>query len=401
MKSNRLITFLLLPALICILINCSQDNQTTNAPTSLPEPTFTPASVSNNPTPTESLPKPKATEPLPAPTATVMKSSTPSPTPTRIRKPTFTPVITDNATVLGTIKFQVEAQKVVTAAELGQSSIVGPSLIETEDGHYRLYIQARAEKNNENMSGVNILSLISDDGINWNYEPGIRISHGADSDVDAEAGEPGVYLGPDNKYHMAYTGRFMGKNKAGKDQKMHRVVFAMSEDGLTWTKLNQHYSDPENINDFASSAEVTIIDGEYVIYYTGQRNIIRATSNDGISWNREEIAFKTGHDSTMIKIDDTYYMFWNMPREMVYGRNPDTKQDVLFMALSSDGVHWSRDYYQLAIEKPDGSKLAAQEIQDPGAILIADGSLRIFLNDLGGKSIYSIKPMTTLPKLDP
>ena len=85
MKSNRLITFLLLPALICILINCSQDNQTTNAPTSLPEPTFTPASVSNNPTPTESLPKPKATEPLPAPTATVMKSSTPSPTPTRIR----------------------------------------------------------------------------------------------------------------------------------------------------------------------------------------------------------------------------------------------------------------------------------------------------------------------------
>ena len=103
----------------------------------------------------------------------------------------------------------------------------------------------------------------------------------------------------------------------------------------------------------------------------------------------------------MIKIDDTYYMFWNMPREMVYGRNPDTKQDVLFMALSSDGVHWSRDYYQLAIEKPDGSKLAAQEIQDPGAILIADGSLRIFLNDLGGKSIYSIKPMTTLPKLDP
>ena len=86
---------------------------------------------------------------------------------------------------------------------------------------------------------------------------------------------------------------------------------------------------------------------------------------------------------------------------MAYGRNADTKQDVLFMALSSDGVNWSRDYYQLVVEKPDGSELAAQEIQDPGAILISDGSLRIFLNDLGGKSIYSIKPTTTLPKLDP
>ena len=392
MNPNRLIQFLLLPALICILISCSQDNQTADIPTSLPEPTFTPTSVSNKPTPTESVPEP---------TVTAMKTSTPAPTPTRKRKPTFTPVITDNSTVVGTIKFQVESQKVVTAAELGQSSIVGPSLIETEAGHYRLYIQARAEKNNENMSGVNILSLISDDGINWDYEPGIRISHGGDSAVDSESGEPGVYLGPDNKYHMAYTGRFMGKNKAGKDQKMHRVVFAVSEDGLAWTKLNQHYSDPENINDFASSAEVTIIDGEYVIYYTGQRNIIRATSGDGLSWNRKEIAFRTGHDSTMVKIDGTYYMFWNMPPEMVYGHNPDTKQDILFMALSSDGVNWSRDYYQLVVEKPDGNELAAQEIQDPGAILISDGSLRIFLNDLGGKSIYSIKPMTTLPKLDP
>ena len=388
MNLNTILRLLLLPTLIFILISCGGNNQIADTPNPLPKPTFTPALPTNNTTTTEAYPTPRVTA---VPVS--------SPTPTRKRKPTFTPVPTNNSTIIGTVKFQVESQTVISAAELGQASIVGPSLIRLKDESYRLYIQARADRDNENIDGVNIISLISTDGIHWNHEPGTRISHGNESDVDSEAGEPGVYLGLDGHYYMAYTGRFMGTNRAGKDQKMHRVVFAVSEDSLTWTKLNQHYSDPQNINDFASSADVTIVNGEHVIYYTGQRNIIRAASDDGLTWNREEIAFSAGHDSTMVKIDDTYYMFWTMPKELVYGSNADPHQDILFMALSNNGVNWPNDYYQLVVENPDGSEVDAQDIQDPGAILISDGSLRIFLNDLGGKNIYSIKPITTLPSL--
>ena len=316
---------------------------------------------------------------------------------------TDTPIATSAhviPTVVGTVKFQVDVQQVTTAEQLGQASIVGPSLIHLEDGRIRLYLQARANRDDINFDGVNIVSLISSDGTQWDVEPGIRISHGSESDVDSEAGEPGVYLGLDDKYHMAYTGRFMGINRQGKSQKMHRVVFAVSDDGLNWTKQNQHYADPENINDFASSADVTIVNGEYVIYYTGQRNIIRAMY-DGLTWVRQEIAFSAGHDSTMVKIDGAYYMFWMMPEALEYARNSDTKEDLLFMALSSDGVHWSKHYYRVIVEHADGSKVDAQNIQDPGAILLSDGSLRIFLNDFGGKNIFSIKPVAPLPKLTP
>ena len=252
---------------------------------------------------------------------------------------------------------------------------------------------------------MNIISLISASGTQWDFEHGIRIPHGGESDVDSEAGEPGVYLGLDGKYYMAYTGRFMGTSKGGKPQKMHRVVFAVSDDGLNWIKLNKHYADPKNINDFASSAGVTVINGEYVIYYTGQRNIIRATSQDGLTWTRQEIAISAGHDSTMVEYDGVYYMFAKMPEGLEYARKPDTELDNLVMAISRDGVNWFKDYYQVIVKNADGSQVDNPDLQNPAAILLPDGSLRIFLNsDRIGKlssSIYSIKPTETLPKLAP
>ena len=378
---------LLLPAFM-LLAGCGGGSQPTDTPTSLPIATFTPAPPTAIPTPTQ----------VPAtPTATLVATRTSTPTPIPASTTTATPTPMPTPTIVGTVRFQVDNLQVTTVAQLEQGSIVGPSLIRLKDGRYRLYLQSRADRSNENMDGVNIISLISTNGIQWDVEPGIRIPYGNESDVDSEAGEPGVYLGLDDKYHMAYTGRFMGINRQGKSQKMHRVVFAVSDDGLNWTKQNQHYADPENINDFASSADVTIVNGEYVIYYTGQRNIIRATY-DGLTWVRQEIAFSAGHDSTMIKIDGAYYMFWMMPEALEYTRNTDRGEDLLFMAVSRDGVNWSKNYYRVVVEHSDGSGIDARMIQDPGAILLSDGSLRIFLNDFGGKSIFSIKPVETLPK---
>ena len=255
---------------------------------------------------------------------------------------------------------------------------------------------------------MNIISLISASGTQWDFEHGIRIPHGGESDVDSEAGEPGVYLGLDGKYYMAYTGRFMGlrfdrQNPDGKLQKMHRVVFAVSDDGLTWTKLNKHFagSAVDSRTLFASSADVNIVNGQYVIYYTSGRKIIRATSQDGLTWVRQEVTFSAGHDSTMVKYDGVYYMFAKMPEGLAYARNPDTSLDLLVMAISQDGVNWSNNYYQVVVKNADGSEVTNENLQDPGAIILSDGSLRIFLNNDCGEGIYSIKPAATLPKLTP
>ena len=122
--------------------------------------------------------------------------------------------------VVGKINFQIDIEEVASASQLGQVSIVGPSIVHLEDGRYRLYIQGRADKTKEISEGVNIISMISTDGIDWEPEPGIRIHRGAqESDVDLEAGEPEVYLGRNGKYYMAYTGRFFGINRQGQSQK--------------------------------------------------------------------------------------------------------------------------------------------------------------------------------------
>ena len=137
------------------------------------------------------------------------------------------------------------------------------------------------------------------------------------------------------------------------------------------------------------------------VNYTGQRNIIRATSQDSLKWVRQEIAFSAGHDSTLVKYDGVYYMFAKMPEALAYARNPDPRLDLLVMAISQDGVNWSNNYYQVVVRHADGSDVTAENLQDPGAILLPDGSLRIFLNNNRGKGIYSIKPAETLPKLAP
>ncbi|SVC61724.1 uncharacterized protein METZ01_LOCUS314578, partial [marine metagenome] len=277
--------------------------------------------------------------------------------------------------------------------QLELSGIGGPSLIRIKDGRYRLYLHSRTHEGDKN-----IISLISSDGSKWDVEPGLRIPRGSDSDVDSEAGEPGVYLGLDDKYYMAYTGRFMEINPEGVEEKMHRVVFAVSDDGLTWSKLNQNYADSKNRNDFASSADVNFIDGEFVMYYTGGTFVIRATSLDGLTWARQDMVF-WGHDSTTVKYGDEWYMFARMPKQLRYSKNFKLEDERLVMLVSRDGVNWSKNYYQVIVENEDGSEVAVEESKNPAAVLLPDGSLRVFLQDRHGERIYSIKPLEPLPTL--
>ena len=363
----------------------------TQVPTQTPVPSATPDVL---PTPT-SAQIPTST-PLPIPAPSQMPISTPPPIPTPTQMPISTPLPihppTQEPAIVGTIKFLVDVDQVATASQLELSSIGGPSLIRLKDERYRLYLHSRTHERK-----LNIISLISTDGSQWDVEPGVRIPHGSDSDIDSEVGEPAAYLGLDDKYYMAYTGRFMGINPEGADEKMHRVVFAISDDALTWSKLNQHYADPQNRNNFASSSDVNIIDGEYVIYYTGGASVIRATSLDGLTWERQNIIF-WGHDSTTIKYDDTWYMFARMPKQLRYSKNWTLADERLVVVVSHDGVNWSNNYYQVVVENADGSEVAVEDSKNPASVLLPDGSLRVFLQTRHGERIYSIKPAETLPK---
>ena len=418
---------LLLSILILVLISCGGDTQVSNSPIRLPLLTSTITVPAATPTATL-IPVPTvfpASSPLITKTATVIPTKKPpladvatkkapladvatkkapiadmatkkpplvdmatkKPPLADVAAPTVVPAISD------TVRFQIDVQEVATSSQLDLTGIGGPSLIRTKDGRYRLYLHSRTHEGDRN-----IISLISTDGSKWEVEPGIRIPRGSDSALDSEAGEPGVYLGSEDKYYMAYTGRFMGINSEGAEEKMHRVVFAVSDDGLTWSKLNQHYADSQSRNDFASSADVNFIDGEYVMYYTGGTFVIRATSLDGLTWVRQDIVF-WGHDSTTVKYGDEWYMFARMPKQLKYSKNFKLEDERLVMLVSRDGVNWSKNYYQVIVENEDGSEVAVEESKNPAAVLLLDGSLRVFLQTRHGERIYSIKPMEPLPTL--
>ncbi len=341
-------------------------------------------------------------DPVPTPTPGPTSTAVPYPTITSSLTPTPTPTFPapSQPRIAGSVQFEVDVATVVSETELseqGFSRINAPALMRLKDGRYRLYLQSRVDTSERGVSENYIISSISSDGVDWTLESGPRIISGGESDIDSECGEPEVFLGLDDKYYMAYTGRFKGLNPEGKEQNMHRLVFAVSDDGLNWTKLDKHYSDPLNRNDFASSADVHVIDGKYLMYYTGQRNIIRASSEDGLTWVREQISIEAGHDSSMVMVGERYYQFVRMPEELVYRNNPDLDADRVIMLISKDGINWSNNYYKVKVRDSDGNKIVRIDMRNPGAIVLPDGSLRVFLSVDKGGNIYSIKPVEPLP----
>ncbi len=341
-------------------------------------------------------------DPVPTPTPGPTSTAVPYPTITSSLTPTPTPTFPapSEPRIAGSVQFEVDVATVVSETELseqGFSRINAPALMRLKDGRYRLYLQSRVDTSERGVSENYIISSISSDGVDWTLESGPRIISGGESDIDSECGEPEVFLGLDDKYYMAYTGRFKGLNPEGKEQNMHRLVFAVSDDGLNWTKLDKHYSDPLNRNDFASSADVHVIDGKYLMYYTGQRNIIRASSEDGLTWVREQISIEAGHDSSMVMVGERYYQFVRMPEELVYRNNPDLDADRVIMLISKDGINWSNNYYKVKVRDSDGNKIVRIDMRNPGAIVLPDGSLRVFLSVDKGGNIYSIKPVEPLP----
>ena len=283
---------------------------------------------------------------------------------------------------------------------MDSGSIVGPSVVQLLNGQYRMYLQSRPKGYPRLIDGydiTHIVSLISDDAITWEIEPGVRIEHGGVDDLDYQAGEPEAFIGKEDTYYMAYTGRYLGVDEgSGKDQLMHRILFAMSDDGLEWTKTGTHFAG-ELRNDFASSADVTLIDDEYVIYYSGGRAIASTTSADGLNWEKGSLLFDFGHDSTVVEHDGNYYMFLKVPKEFYYGKNPDLENDILGMVISDDGINWAKEFYKVIVNDTNGNKISNHELQDPGSVTLPDGSFRIYLNSNKGAYIYSIKPSGALP----
>ena len=163
------------------------------------------------------------------------------------------------------------------------SAVSHPGIVQLPDGCWRLYYQ----------NGSIISSAVSNDGLNFDEEGGVRLS----SDVSLEGANirhPCVVSLPEGGYRMYY-------DTDAENGGYIRIWSAYSEDGLLFTReglnidLTSYRTDwPTGFYAHASKPEVLrTSDGKWRMFFASSRligsvytpQVIRmATSDDGVNW---------------------------------------------------------------------------------------------------------------------
>lgn len=124
--------------------------------------------------------------------------------------------------------------------ELAARNLASPRIIYFADGTCRLYVLDR---------GRGIISAASCDGSNFEVEPGLRIAQGDRYDL-LTAFAPEIVEVPDSGYVMYYAG-YAAANRA-------YILRAESNDGLTWHKRPEPVLSPGGWWDAAKCSEMCV-----------------------------------------------------------------------------------------------------------------------------------------------
>ena len=185
-----------------------------------------------------------------------------------------------------------------------------PDVIPLADGGFRMYFEARSEGR-----PTVILSAVSEDGLDWRPDPGVRFE-----------GEGWSYGSPRCVYLNSPEGESAGP-KAGYRLYFHRthypprpepfagnvIISAVSSDGLRFTeeegvRISQE-TDRESSSVYAPEV-ILLADGTYRMYYaawnvTIRGGVLSATSPDGLFWTKDrtvllDLGTGTDPDSNMV-----------------------------------------------------------------------------------------------------
>lgn len=174
-------------------------------------------------------------------------------------------------------------REIITIKGQGDKIAVDPDPYLLTDGRIRLFFFDIADTRTPGNSGK-IYSALSDDGVNFVLEQGVRLERQEglfDPDV--------VWV--DGTWYM-YVGDGTGQN----------TIVATSTDGLTFTEKGVAYSGGAIPNVFH--------DGKQFLLYTGGIDI--ATSTDGLKFtktsNRFESAYGLTADPGVVKLDNNKYL---------------------------------------------------------------------------------------------
>jgi len=235
-------------------------------------------------------------------------------------------------------------------------------------------------------------SAVSDDGLKFIKESGVRVDMGCD---------PTIVKTSDGKFRMYYK---ISSGPGGPGQAVHSIYSAISNDGLSF-KLEGLRIDSQKTGDggWASVPDaVKLPDGRVRIYYVSndpqaEGGIMSAISSDGLKFTKESgVRIKGNYVDPAVAMlsDGRYWMLLahNCPPEKV----SCTGEDDLYASTSIDGLNYTTP----KLVHP------AHSFFDPAVMQTGEGNYRIYYGEYGAegepsyiKSIrvnISSKPFNTL-----
>jgi predicted GH43/DUF377 family glycosyl hydrolase len=254
-------------------------------------------------------------------------------------------------------------------------------IVQLPDGTYRMYY---ADASPSGSYPIVIRSAISSDGLTWTRETGIRIGQGYGGQ-EGWAGTPETIILPDGTYRMYYLEErwpFVGPLWG-------RISSALSTDGLTWTKEAGIRVDYGGTYDPVMATSPNIIElpnGTYRMYYSGRNEyanhrILSAISSDGIEWIKEpgvrndiggiHDSYRADHPRVIRVPDGRYIMF--------YAGFDNVWSSRILSAVSWDGLTWTKES-GIRIS-PEGLEGGPYSYVSPGDIIkTSDSQYRMYFS---------------------
>lgn len=151
-----------------------------------------------------------------------------------------------------------------------------PWLLKLPDGRWRMYYQNIRDRSR--IPNMRIKSAISNDGINFKIEPGIRLDIGQTHSLGI-AGHGRTFINKSGKYIMIFSG-----NRLGQERQPSDIMVAISDDGLNFKVINY------NVARGGHDPGITRLkDGRWAAVYALYRDTSYVMySQNGRDWNQKE-----------------------------------------------------------------------------------------------------------------
>ena len=272
-----------------------------------------------------------------------------------------------------------------------------PNIYRMEDGRIRMYYGGQG----------GILSAISQDGIAFTKETGVRVPSGSQDSPEMIVSDPTLVRLNDGRVRIYYKG---ATGPGGPGQSVHMIFSAISSDGLHFEKEGIRIDSRQTPDrGWASVPEAIVLpDGSVRLYYVSdgldvKHGVVSAISDDGLAFTREETRLSGFVDPAVVRLANGKYLMLAVAFPFSSKGKLTDAAPGIYSFTSSDGINF--EDRQLV--------LAGEGNIDPAIIDLGDGAYRVYywniadnppvIKSISGKlaSNASSVPATVAPDIAP